>query len=66
MVELLLMFTRSIRNANWKLHLHRIHKMLTWIFALDQVNYTRNLSLFWREMVALKEMNADVYRQRGE
>ena len=63
MVELLLMFTRSVRNADWKLHLHCIRKMLPWIFALDRVNYSRYLSLFWCEMVALKETNADVYCQ---
>ena len=37
--------------------------MLLCILALDCLNYSRYQSLFWCEMVALKETNADVYFQ---
>ena len=41
MVQMLLLFLRSIREANWNLHLASTRAMLPRIFVYDHINYTR-------------------------
>ena len=63
MVQLLLLFIRSMRTADWQLHLHCIRKMLPFMFAYDHVNYSRFLSKFWCDMTVLKDTNPEAHEQ---
>ena len=60
---LLLIFLRSIRQANFSLHVDSIAKMLQWFFALNHHNYARWLSVHLLDMRALPQTAPDVARR---
>lgn len=53
MVEVLLLFLKGIRERNWLLHLTSVRCMIPWLFAYDDLNYTRYLPAYWQEMMNL-------------
>ena len=61
MVQILLQFTRSIREANWNLHLASVRAMLPWIFAYDHLNYARYLPAYWLEMTNIQSTHPAIY-----
>ena len=63
MVQVLLMYLRSMRMADWKLRLHCLRKILPWVFPNNHVHYIRSLSLFWSEMTALPDTHPFAHQQ---
>ena len=59
---LLLIFLRSIRQANFSLYVDSSAKMLPWFFALNHHNYARWLSVHLLDMRALPQTAPDVAR----
>lgn len=59
---LLLIFLRSIRQANFSLYVDSIAKMLPWFFALNHHNYARWLSVHLLDMHALPQTAPGVAR----
>ena len=66
LVSLLLKYTRSTREGNWKLHVSSVREMLSWFHAYDHTNYARYAFYFWADMTTLKERHPDAYRQLCE
>ena len=67
MVNWLLLFIRSTRQANWDLHLACIQEMIPWVHAYDRINHARYLPLDWAQMKALPTSHpeANTYLQNG-
>ena len=63
MVDLLLTFVRSLREANWTLHCACLRLMLPYMFAFDRTNYARYMTMYWCEMSALRQTHPEAYRQ---
>lgn len=61
MVEVLLALLRSTRLGNWPMHLNAIRDMLPWCFAYNRINYSRYLSLYYRDMMHLEEDHPETY-----
>ena len=59
----LLIFLRSIRQANFSLFVDSIAKMLPWFFALNHHNYACWLSVHLLDMRALPQTAPDVARR---
>ena len=57
---LLLVFLRSICQANFPLYVNSIAKMLPWFFALNHQNYTRWLSVHLLDMCTLHQTAPEV------
>ena len=57
---LLLVFVRSIRQANFSLYVDSVAKILPWFFALNHYNYARWLSVHLLDMRALPQTAPDV------
>ena len=68
MVSLLLRFVRSTREGDWNLHLACTRDMIRWTFAYSHVNYSRYISVYWCDMMSLKERHPAAYEafQAGE
>ena len=60
MVGFLLLFIRSIREGNWDLHLDCIRNMLPWMFACDNINYSRYLPVYLYDMLSLESAHPSV------
>ena len=67
MVNWLLLFIRSTKQANWDLHLVCIREMISWVHTYDQINYARYPPLYWAQMKALSTSHpeANTYLQNG-
>ena len=63
MVQLMMTFIRSVRTANWNLHLETIGKFVKYFFAHDKLNYARLMPLYLAEMETLKENDPDIYSE---
>ena len=61
MVQLLLRFIRSSREGDWDLHVACLRDMMPWFFAYDRTNYSRYQSIYWYEMVQLKDRHPAAY-----
>ena len=57
MVQILLDYIKSTRNANWDLHLSSMECMLPWFHAYDRVNYARHFTYCWTALNNLAETN---------
>ena len=57
---MLLLFVRSLREANFQLYVDTLSKMIPWFFALDYVNYSRWLPVHLRDMISLNKMHPEV------
>ena len=50
MVQLVSLFIKAVRTADWDLHL----SLTKYFFSYDKLNYARMISLYLAEMKALK------------
>ena len=68
LINLVLQFVRATKEGNWKLHLQCICQMIPWMFAYDQVHYSRYLPVYLCEMLSLptRHPSADEQRKRGK
>ena len=57
---MLLLFIRSLREANFQLYVDTLSKMIPWFFALDHVNYSRWLPIHLRDMISLNTMHPEI------
>ena len=60
---LCLKLVRSFREANFALYLQSLKQIVPWIFALDNVNYARWLSVHIRGMSELPIKHPDIFYQ---
>ena len=58
-----LQLVRAIREADFSLYLKGIRQLLPWMFAMDSHNYTRWLSVHYRDMCELPLKHPDVYAE---
>jgi hypothetical protein len=61
MVELLLQFIRSTREANWRLHIQCLQEMMPWFAAYDRTHYTRYLPAYVLQMLKLPQSHPDAH-----
>ncbi|VDI16024.1 Hypothetical predicted protein [Mytilus galloprovincialis] len=57
-----LIFIRSIREANFSLYIEALSKIIPWFFALDHTNYSRWLPIHLCDMVQLPKTNPETHR----
>ena len=63
-LELLLcQFVKSLRSGNFDLYVEAIKKMMPWVFALDHGNYARWMPVHLRDMLNLKSIHPNIYRE---
>ncbi len=60
---MLLVFIRSIREANCMLYMHTLTKLTLWMFALDHIHYARWLTVHIRDMLLLEENHPSLYEE---
>ena len=60
-LEVLLMFVRSLREANFRLFISCLSSICTWMFALNHVHYTRWLPVFINDLSLLRDKNNLVF-----
>ena len=60
---LLLVFVRSLREANFELYIDAVSKIVPWFFGLDHTNYARWLPIHLRDMYRLNNVAPDVDSQ---
>lgn len=58
--KLALAYIRSLRNANFKLYIDCLTKLVPWCFALDHTNYARWLSVHIRDMANLSNTHPEI------
>lgn len=59
----LMIFIRSIREANFLLYVDALSTIAPWFFALDHPNYARWISVHLRDMSTLKYTHPNIYSQ---
>ena len=60
---LLLVFVRSLREANFELYIDAVSKIVPWVFGLDNTNSARWLPIHLRDMCRLNDVVPDVASQ---
>jgi len=58
-----LIYVRSIREANFLLYIEALSKIIPWFFALDHTHYSRWVPIHIRDMVSLKQLHPHVYAE---
>ena len=58
---LILLYIRSIREGNFKLHVEVLYKLLIWFFIFDHYHYARWLTIHWFDLYKLESTFPDVY-----
>lgn len=58
-----LLFVRAIREADFKLYVDALTKIVPWFFALDHTHYARWIPVHLRDMVTLKEEHPEVFAE---
>ena len=56
-----LVYVRSIREADFLLYIESLSKIVPWFFALDRTNYSRWVPIHIRDMISLKKLHPHVY-----
>ena len=56
-----LLYIRSIREGNFKLHVEALHKLLSWYFIYDHYNYGCLLMMHWFNLYTTETKFLDVY-----
>ena len=59
----ILVFVRSLREANFQLYIETLDQLMPWFFALDHPHYSRWLSVHLRDMKNLKKAHPEVAAQ---
>ena len=63
-LELLyLLFVRSLRESNFVLYIHILHKLVPWFFTLDHTNYARWIPVHLHDLGALQKQRPEVYQE---
>ena len=57
-----LQLAQAFREADFALYIHDLIKIIPWMFALDQTNYARRLSVHIRDMCELPLQHRDVFQ----
>ena len=58
---LILVYIRSIREGNFKLHVEVLYRLLAWVFIFDHYHYARWLTIHWFDLYTLESKFPDVY-----
>ena len=58
----ILIYVRSIREGNFRLHLETLRKLLKYFFIFDRYNYARWLTVHWFDLKNLESNFPDVYQ----
>lgn len=58
-----LQLARAFKEANFALYIYALIKIIPWMFALDQTNYARWLSVHFRDMCELPVQHQDVFQR---
>ena len=58
---LILLYVRSIREGNFKLHVEVLFKLLIWFFMFDHCHYTRWLTVQWFDLYTIESKFPDLY-----
>ena len=58
----ILIYLRSIREGNFRLHFETLRKLLKYFFIFDRYNYARWLTVHWFDLKNLESNFPDVYR----
>ena len=56
-------YTRAIREADFRLYIDALSKIVQWFFALDHTHYSRWVPIHLRDVVSLKQLHPDVYAE---
>ena len=59
----MLQFIRSIRERNFPMYVQSLLQIVSWLFALDHINYARWLPVHISDMFNLKKTHPGVYHQ---
>lgn len=60
---LMLVYMKSIREANFQLYIESLVKLAPWMFAFDHYNYARWLPVHIRDMATLHQKHPDLYAE---
>ena len=60
---LILLYIRSIREGNFKLHVEVLYLLLVWFFIFDHVHYARWLTIHWFDLYNIESKFPDLYEQ---
>ena len=58
---LILLYVRSIREGNFKLHVEVLFRLLIWFFIFDHCHYARWLTLKWFELYIIEPKFPDLF-----
>lgn len=58
-----LIFVRSIREANFLLYIDALSKLVPWFFSLDHINYARWIPVHLRDMVNLHRNHPHIFNE---
>ncbi|KAK3746101.1 hypothetical protein QZH41_015518, partial [Actinostola sp. cb2023] len=61
MVMEMFAFIRSVRNADWKLHLITLELFTKYFFSHDRFNYARMIPVYLAEMASLEASDPEIY-----
>jgi len=59
----MLLYVRSLREANFELYLESLTKIVPWMFALNHTHYSRWLPVHIRDMTLLSEKQPSIYAE---
>ena len=59
----ILVYVRSLREANFAMYLDALTELVPWFCALDHTNYARWIPVHLRDMTELPEQHPDIYRE---
>ena len=60
---LILIYIRSLRERNFKLHLEALYLLLSWFFLFNHVHYARWLTVHWFDMYHLESNFPELFEQ---
>ena len=60
---LILMYVRSLREGNFKLHLEVLYLLLSWFFSFNHVHHARWLTVHWFDLYHLESKFPDLFEQ---
>ena len=63
MVDIMLDYIKSIRLADWNLHLQSMERMLKWFHAYDHTNYACHFTYCWADQQNLSEKHPMIYKE---
>ena len=58
-----LVFVRSLREANFTMYVDTLAELAPWFHALDHTNYARWIPVHLRDMLELPKKHPDIYRK---